>query len=217
MGGLTVALLSGSKGSWLPLLVVGPVAFLQATRNLHLRSRLKWAAALLVYTWLISNLPHNPIVSRAQIFSQHGDSFRVAYWKESGEMIKASPLIGVGRQEVSRRLVDLTTRQYGSPLPPGVTRDLHNEYLDILAARGVLGLMLVLSTLGVPLVLLTRSARDHENSNRYLAVSGILFVVAFAICGLTDVQFQINAKRMTYVLVVVLFVHFASRNPCRNP
>jgi O-antigen ligase len=140
----------------------------------------------------------------------------MAYWKESAEMIKASPLFGVGRREVSRRLVDLTTRQYGSPLPQEATRDLHNEYLDILAARGVLGLVLVLSALGVPVVLLARSARDHENSSRDLAVTGILFVVAFAICGLTDVQFQINAKRMTYVLGVVLFVHFASRNPCRD-
>lgn len=216
MGGLTIALLSGSKGSWLPLLMVGPVAFALATRKLGAWSRLKWAAAVLSYVWLINFVPHNPIVLRAQSFSQHGDSFRVAYWKEAVEMIKTSPLIGVGRREVSRRLVNLTAREYGSPLPSKATRDLHNEYLDIFAARGVMGLILVLMTLGVPLVLLVRRARDPDNSNRDLAVTGILFVVAFAICGLTDVQFQSNAKRMTYVLGVVVFVHFASRKPCRN-
>jgi hypothetical protein len=178
MGGLTVALLSGSQGC---------------------------------YGFLVSNLPHSPVVSRVQGFTQQGDSFRETYWKAGLGMIKINPLIGVGREEIYRQLVELTTRRYGSPLPTVATRELHNEYLDILVARGVLGWVLTLSTLLVPLVLLARRAKSGDPASREVAVTGILFIMAFAICGLTDVQFQINAKRMTYVLGVVLFVHFASR------
>lgn len=217
MGGLTVSLLSGSKGSWLALLAVGPLAFVHATKTLTLPGRIKWALAVLVYGFLITTLPHSQVVSRAQGFTQHGDSFRVAYWKQGLEIIKTNPLLGVGRREVSRQLVELTTRRHGSPLPTEATRELHNEYLDILAARGVLGLALVLTALIVPLVLLARSARAHADSNRDPAITGLLFIAAFAICGLTDVQFQITAKRMTYVLCVVMFVHFASGKPCRDP
>ncbi len=216
LGGLAVSLLSGSKGSWLALLAVGPMAFAQATNRLGSLARIRWAAAVAIYVLLISALPHSPVFSRIQSFSQHGDSFRGLYWTEGLNMVRANPLMGVGRGEVSRQLVEITTREDGSPLPPELTRDLHNEYLDILAARGLPGLLLTLATLGVPLLLLARSARAADNPNRARAVTGMLFIAAFAVCGLTDVQFQINAKRMTYVLGTLLFVHFASGKPSRE-
>ena len=82
--------------------------------------------------------------------------------------------------------------------------DAHNEYLDILAARGSVGLFFTLSALAAPFAVFWR-LRQRPGAQA-AAKTGALFVLAFAVAGLTDVQFAVNMKRMIYLFAVLFLL-----------
>jgi O-antigen ligase len=209
IGGLAVALLSGSKGSWIPLLAVLPVALWFASRRLSLRLRLGCVILLIAGTAGAVLLPNSSVIPRTAEWWRDGDKFRRAYWSEAAGMFREQPVIGVGRAELGQRLdrAALSVRPYASHERPPA--DAHNEYLDTLATRGGVGLLLLLPVFAVPLLVLFR-LRHAGGLAGGAAVCGMLFIVAFALGGMTDVLFMQNAKRMTYLFLVLFFATTAT-------
>jgi len=209
LGGLAAALLNGSKGSWLALALVGPFVFLQATPDMTLWRRIGWAAGLAVYLAGLSCLPNSPVISRSEDFVRHGDHFRESYWQIGCSMIKENPWTGNGRAEVNLRLMRTET----SEMPARSWRHLHNDYIDLLAARGIGGLTLFLVALGAPLAAFFQLWKSSDKSLRGPETTGILFVITFALLGLTDVLFIISARRLVFLTGVLILLYLASRRP----
>jgi O-antigen ligase len=209
IGGLAVALLSGSKGSWIPLLAVLPLALWFASRRLRLRLRLGCAILLIACAAGAILLPNSSVIPRTAEWWRDGDKFRRAYWTEAAGMFREQPVIGVGRAELRQRLdrAALSVRPYASHERPPT--DAHNEYLDTLATRGGIGLLFLLPVFAVPLLVLFRF-RHAAGLAGGAAVCGLLFIVAFALGGLTDVLFMQGAKRMTYLFLVLFFATTAT-------
>ena len=209
IGGLAVALLSGSKGSWIPLLAVLPLALWFAGRRLGLRVRLGCLFLLIACATTAILLPNSSVISRTAEWWRDGDKFRRAYWTEASSMFREQPLIGAGRAELQRRLdrAALSVRPYASHERPPT--DAHNEYLDTLATRGGVGLLFLLPVFAVPLLVLFRF-RHAGGLAGGAAVCGILFIVAFALGGMTDVLFMQGTKRMTYLFLVLFFATTAT-------
>lgn len=204
--GVIVALLSGSKGAWLPLAVIGPPAFLCATRKHSWRRKTAWLAVPAVIAGAMALLPNSPVIPRIKEALHEGDPCRLAYWHVSLKLFREQPWTGVPRDDLRRQLDSAALRVRNNvQFPEGPPREAHNEYLDALANRGLAGFALVLAALGVPLAVLAR-LRPGE---RGPATAGILFVLAFALSGLTDALFVINIKRMTF-LFFVLFCAMAA-------
>lgn len=76
--------------------------------------------------------------------------------------------------------------------------NLHNEYVNTLAGRGLVGLLSLLALLGVPYGLCMRRARDP----RRLALCGIgaLLSLGYAVSGLTFQAFGDDAMNVIYAL-----------------
>lgn len=216
LGGLAAALLNGSKGSWLALAVVGPFVFLHATADMTLWRRIGWAAGIAVYSAGLACLPNSPVISRSEDFVQHGDHFRERYWRIGCSMIKENPWTGNGRDEVNLRLMRTETPEMIAPLPARSRRHLHNDYIDLLAARGIGGLALLLVALSAPLAAFFQLRKSSGKSYRGPATTGILFVVTFALLGLTDVLFIISARRLVFLTGVMVLLYLSSRRPCAN-
>lgn len=198
--GVIVALLSGSKGSWLPLVVIGPPAFFCATAQYSWRLRTAWLVVPAVLVGAVALLPNSPVIPRVEEALRDGDRCRLAYWRECAEIFRREPWIGVPRSELNARLDAAALRVRNNvQFPEGPPREAHNEYLDALANRGIPGLALVLATICVPLAVLAKLRPGARGP----ATAGILFVLAFATSGLTDSLFVINIKRMTFLLFVL--------------
>lgn len=216
VGGVLVALLSGSKGSWLVLALVLPPALLLLTRNQPGKPSLAWLLALPVVLTAAALLPNSPVIPRIKEAFREGDRLRTAYIVEAAHMFAANPWFGSGRELLRSRLgeVSLTVRK-GTPLdePPN---DAHNEFLDILATRGAAGLALLLLCYAVPAGVFIRRLRTDPNS-RGPAAAGLLFMGAFTIAGLTDVQFAVNEHRMVFLFVILYCVTEATRRTSSRP
>ena len=200
--GALVALLSGSKGSWLVLATCAPVLVLAGPRWQGKGWRVAVALGFVAVGTLIPNSPVVPRIREAMEVG--GDRLRSAYWREAIALFQQNQLLGSGREALREKLLlaSLAVRK-GIPLEEA-PNDAHNEYLDILAARGVLGLLLTLSVLAVPLSVFWRLRSDP--GMRGTARAGLLFVFAFAVAGLTDVQFAVNMKRMLYLFTVLFLL-----------
>jgi len=212
VGGVAVALLSGSKGSWIPLLVVLPLALWFAGRRLTLRVRLVCIVLLVAGAATAVMMPNSSVIPRTAEWWREGDKFRRAYWTEAIGMFEEQPWIGLGRAELQQRLdrAALSVRPYASHEKPPM--DAHNEYLDTLATRGAIGLLFLLSVFVIPLAVFFHLCRRGDPAMS-VAVCGILFIMAFALGGMTDVLFMQNTKRMTYLFLVLFFAITATAQP----
>lgn len=208
-GGVVVALLSGSKGAWLQLLAAGPFATLWIMRRMSGKAALIGILAISAGFTSATLLPNSPIVPRIKEAFHEGDRLRLAYWNDAWEMAKEHPSLGGGRVALKERLhaTSLEIRS-GIPLeqPPN---DAHNEYLDVLAARGSAGLLLLLAACIVPLAVLLHLMSVSEESRAPAAI-GVLFIIAFAVGGLTGVQLAVNSLRMIFLFVVLFCITAAT-------
>jgi O-antigen ligase len=202
--GAIVALLSGSKGSWLVLLAATPVVLTAVVRQAGWRRSI--LPVSLIGGCLAAGflLPNSPVAARLAEAAREGDRLRSAYWQEAASLFAEQPLLGAGRGRLRANLEQASLRvREGVPLGEA-PNDAHNEYLDILAVRGAAGLLLVLLALAVPFAMFRVVRRDPRG--RAAANTGLLFVFAFAVAGLTDVQFAVNMKRMLYLFTVLFLL-----------
>lgn len=214
-GGVATALLSGSKGALLPLLAVAPFAFLRVFRRSRGIHTVVWVALVVLSVSVVTLLPHSPVIPRIKEALREGDRLRWAYWNESWSLAYQKPWLGAGRTALKEQLntASLKVRE-GTPLEEA-PQNAHNEYIDILGARGTVGLALTIGCYIVPLLVFWR-LRNCTAQSEGPAAAGLLFLCAFAVRGLTDVQFAVYADRMTFLFVVLYFASAASANTARR-
>lgn len=83
---------------------------------------------------------------------------RILVWQSAWQVIRTSPVIGVGTGDVKDALV----AQYAKNNYTGIMKErlnAHNEYLQVTAALGIIGLISLLSCLIVPLYISIKQKR----------------------------------------------------------
>lgn len=215
VSGITVVLLSGSKGSWLVLGIVMPAALIVLIRRSGRKTAFIWPAALVAVLAAAVLVPNSPVIPRIKEVLREGDRLRIAYFLEATHLAAAHPWLGAGRETLKTRLneVSLSVRR-GTPLaePPN---DAHNEFLDVLATRGSAGLALLVLCYATPCAVLVHLLRSDTRC-RGAAATGLLFLACIASSGLTDVQLAVNAHRMTFLFVILYCVTQATEHISRE-
>lgn len=74
----------------------------------------------------------------------------------------------------------------------------HNEFLDTLAKRGLLGLAMLLALYLLPMKLFVRQLHARDMELRSLAAAGVILPVAYIDFGLTQVFLSHNSGVMIY-------------------
>jgi O-antigen ligase len=214
-GGVVVSFLSGTKGSWLLLALGAPFALWPAVRRCGAAGRAAVLLGIAAAVGAALLLPNSPVLPRARELLRDGDQFRKAYWTEAVRAAREAPWVGVGREELASRLdrAALSVRPYAPHERP--PREAHNEYLDTAAARGAAGLVFLAPAFLVPLGVFLHLRRRGPEA-RAAADTGILLVLVFAAAGITDALFMLNAKRMTY-LFLVLHLAVTATAPAPTP
>jgi len=213
--GLLGSLLSGSRGSWISLLAVLPVAYCCHGRLLNRRHLAVCVAAVLLLFGVLQALPESPMETRiklavieAQDYSHSGSSTtsvgaRLEMWRAGLLLIEKRPWLGWGKTGYVQEQANLV--QAGKiNLIPGQHNHLHNEYLDAQVKRGLPGLAALLALYLVPLVLFARRVRDDSRAARPYAVAGVLLIVAYMAFGLTQSFLTHNTGVMMLVFMLVI-------------
>lgn len=81
---------------------------------------------------------------------------------------------------------------------------LHNEYIDELAKRGLIGLMGLLSLYIVPLVYFLRSMQSSYRDTKFFAASGVVLIVSTMVFGLTQCFLVHNGGTMIFLFYLVI-------------
>ena len=165
-------------------------------------------------TRLLLNVPPNGSVYLVPLESYSGEySFtladdsigvRFALWGGAWRLFLTHPFLGVGsgafqselRRRVDAGLIQPATGDYDHP---------HDEYLDALANRGLLGLAALLAMLLIPARRFARVLHDGERTEHTVALAGLLTVAGFGIFGLTDTVFLHSMMITWYVMYMAIF------------
>jgi O-antigen ligase len=227
LAGLAASLLSGSRGGWLmlALLIVLP-ALLAWRRRLPARQALALPLLAAVLAALAYALPQTGV--RARIATSISDArlyeagnptptsmnIRLELWRAGLMLIQEHPWTGIDMPMVKRRMhswVDegkLSPLVFAPPEPP----HLHNDVLQVLVTRGVLGLAAWIGILLAPLGFFwtrLRHARGPASPGYAAALAGLLLVLAYASFGLTEVIFWSMKANVFYALMVFLLAGWA--------
>lgn len=225
--GLAASVASGSRGGWLALPLLVLALLWRGTAVQRLRALAAAAAASL----LLLALP--PVQERVQLAwheyqSQRMDNtsigLRLSFWQLARELGQAHPWLGagqVGYEQAQRQAV----AQQRMPSQAVEFNHAHNEWLDMLAKRGMLGVAALALFYAVPAALLGRQLRsaarqapDSQASARQAAaLCGLCTVLGFVLFGLTQVMFAHNSGNMMYLLGISLWLSASMPAPAARP
>lgn len=187
--------LTGTRGIVFPVVLViifvlGRYAF--STGQGHVLRVCTGAGALVVIAFMaLTSVFESRFVSTLQEIERieqgdYGSSFglRIQMWQAAIEIIRDNPL-GMGDHHVDKVREMHEAGVVSEALVRMGPYHYHNQYLDVIVKRGVLGLVFLLFILIFPVFL---AARYGEGSMREVLVVSV--VILFATAGLTDVPFR---------------------------
>jgi len=216
------AFLSGSRSSWLGLagmLVV--INWRHINRIRLIGGGLALAAILAVMFMQVPELSTSLRLTEAiqdveKIISGDYSSsigYRVQMWKAAWLMFLESPLIGLGSGFYEADVARLVTSgAVGTTLAEGPNtafNQAHSEVMDILATKGMVGLLAYLSLMFLPFRLFRKLALTKSAKARTFALMGQATIIAFLMFGLTLATFKVQIYCAIFPALIAMFAAMA--------
>ena len=223
VSGIAASFLSGSRGAlfaMVPAIFAGIWALRQtrhATRYLLPGLvALATSAIALAYLIHITGIDSRIVIGIQQLQGYiNGDStqgsigLRLEMWKGAAHLFSERPIIGWGEIAYAERMHELG--QVGV-INPSTSRfaHTHNDWMNVLAKKGIIGGVILLGTYGVPFLYYIRVARKssaagkQDRSSFALAMAGVIFSSGFAAGGVSQVSFSHNIGVMVYAFMVAV-------------
>ena len=222
---LAALVLSGTRASWLAFIVMAGLIILSAWREMEDTRLPKFMcvvflslAALL--STLDSSIRDRVIETYADI-SGYSDNRvepqsvgkRFELWKGSLILFLERPLLGWGNDafgpEIQRLAsINIVDENIGMP------NHAHNEMIDALAKKGIVGFFFLVLVYFVPALFFLRLfLLAHGSDARILAASGFLLVTNFVFYGMAHAGLENNAGVMNYAFWLAVFAGCSHEGP----
>ncbi|MDX8386697.1 MAG: O-antigen ligase family protein [Gallionella sp.] len=216
------AFLSGSRSSWLGIAGMLVLINWQHVNRIRLiGGGLALAAILAVLFMLVPELSTSLRMTEAihdvqKIFGGDYSSsigYRVQMWMAAWLMFLDSPLIGVGSGFYPAEILKLiTSGAMGAVLVEDsntIFNQAHSEVMDILATKGLIGLLAYLSLMFLPLRLFRKLALTKNAEARTFALMGQATIIAFLMFGLTLATFKVQIYCAIFPVLIAMFAAMA--------
>ncbi|HDZ49551.1 MAG TPA: O-antigen ligase family protein [Halomonas sp.] len=207
--GMLASLLSGSRGGWVGLPVVAFVLYKSYGHKLSKSVKALVIAGLVLAGLSLYSIPQTGLQDRFQdakndISSYYSDEnrdtslgLRFEMWRGASQLIMERPILGWGEAGYAEAMIELgeqgeityQSSQFGHA---------HNEFIDALAKRGLMGLAVLLALYFVPLRLFASGLKHQNLETRSLAVAGTLLAVGYIDFGLSQAFLAHNSGVMFY-------------------
>ncbi len=216
--GIGASFLSGSRGGWVALPLIG--FFILWQSRCLLTRKVFWGSlgsAMLLVTLVIAvpqtgvkNKIDQTLISLSQYESGENKitslGLRFEMWRMAFHLFQEAPIFGVGEygaKPEKRRLV------VEGLAPPEVLNfsHAHNEFINALSQRGIVGLAFLLALYLVPMRLFIKKmqAFEHNWKVKSYAMAGALIPMCYMDFGLSQVMFSHNIGVMMYAFPIVYF------------
>ena len=153
--------------------------------------KLRWLVPLAAVTVILAFLLPAPVKSRiASIVDMENrsnrDRFYMAY--SAVRIFRDYPLFGVGANNILKT-VGGNPRRYKHPNADQINMHLHNNFLQILAERGIFAFLAFTLACGFVLADLLRKMRNSQGAPRDLAAAVLFTFIGFLVAGLFEYNF----------------------------
>ena len=204
--GLVGSILSGTRGGWVaaPFTVIG-VAYIyrhKFNRNhlLYLFTSLAIASIILylIPASGVSNRIDDALLDIKYYLSGHTTTSlgtRFELWRGAIILFIQNPFFGVGEYEFNNKLILL--KESGT-INPGIISHAHNDFLDISAKNGFLGLISIFSLYFIPLYFFIKSNHNESSQQLNTKAAGVILCISYITFGLSQSFLQHNSGVMFY-------------------
>jgi O-antigen ligase len=129
---------------------------------------------------------------------------RFEMWRAAWRLFLSHPLLGVGTGAYQAKTNELIQKSVIAPFIASYDHP-HNDYLDALSSRGILGFMMLIAILLFPITRFLQATRCQEQAKHAIGLAGVLTVAGFAIYALTDTIFIHSMMITWYIVYMALF------------
>lgn len=180
---LFVMTLSGSRSSWLYLLMMAGLAWWWARNDARQRPLLHYSLLLIAGFGIMHLIVQMPFVAGAEssvntvqrLFGDNASGgIRLFLWREASLMFMQSPWLGVGFGQFAWQHFQLLPSLHPSGIV-GLYNNAHNLIFQLAAEAGIAGLLALFLSLGVWLFGLRRATLDEAHWWGYAAL-GVLAI-----------------------------------------
>jgi O-antigen ligase len=214
VGGVFASLWSQTRGGWVAIVLIFFWILIHATQQWSWLRKMATALVLLGSLGVVGvQFGFNKVVQTrvsdaivetvAFVKTNHQDSpvgSRLAMWQFAMHHLGDAPLLGIGKQGwISLRDQGVADGELSAVFISELTH-LHNEYLDSLIKRCLVGLVLLLVLYLGPMVWFFRPYLNAINVEvKSLAMAGMVIPMMYMDFGLTQVFLSHNSGRMVLV------------------
>lgn len=211
--GMYSSILTLTRGAWITVIVTLPLIFLLYKKKLNIKLIIVGLISLIA---LISFSLSSPFVKeRANLISieihdyfEHNNSTssigaRLDMWKATILAAQEKPILGWGYKGYSQFKKELAEKGIANPIITTFTSE-HNQYLDTLAKRGLVGLIALLSIFFVPFIYFYKKYKENE-INQSIAVLGFIHITTVMVYCLAQSFFSHNSGSIFYFFGLVIF------------
>lgn len=226
---VVVIVLSGSRGVWLSLLVTLGVLIWGAPWQSARMRLLTFVGSAVLAVGVVLSVPAltqqmrlGELQSDLQRY-EVGDSdssagARIERLHVAWDTLRAHPLTGIGVGRFDDAMRELPVCAGDTWLLRCHLGHAHNDLAEWGATQGVPGLLLLFAVYGVPLWVFVRlHRRSGQRQFRGPAAAGVMIVVSYALCGLTQSMFAHQVSASFYTAMVGVLVGLAARQAQEFP
>ncbi len=216
---MIACLLTQVRGSWLAIPVLLFFYIIYLYREGHPRFLI---TVVLLCSAIIGGASQTqPLKSRLLLITNniqeyyHGNSktsigSRLDMFKAAGVLIEQNPIFGHGLNSYSPLATKIRNDTPGMSRDVGVWANPHNEILQVLVEKGIIGLVTLLLLFLVPGWLFLKALKDTVDSNlaqhsKFYAMCGITLLIVYAVAGQSVALFEHNVFNHFFALMVLLF------------
>ena len=214
--GIVGSLLSTARGGWiaLPLLLI--IILWIYRHSLSKRFFLTFFGIIAVASVGISQMPNNRIMERINVAQKdiqlyldknNGNTSlgaRFEMWKSAIAMAKEKPLFGWGIQGATEKRKQETKEKIATG-NIGQFTHAHNQYLDDLSKRGIVGLLALLAVLFIPLRAFMEKLNTTNDEIKLIATLGVAHILSVMIYSLSQGFLVHNSGTIFYFFLTIVF------------
>ncbi|QLB20567.1 hypothetical protein A6B43_03000 [Vespertiliibacter pulmonis] len=221
--GIIASTLSGTRGGWIsiPFLFIITLYFY---RN-ELSKRVIYSCTILFTAIIITiiNIPQLDIIKRYKAAEDNIIQYikrdtkttsigaRLDMWQNALLGIKEKPILGWGsqgyldlkKQQVKQKTMNKKTVLYN---------DAHNQYLDSLIKRGMLGLLALIAIIFIPLKVFLNRIKEPDILIRTISLLGIIHIIAILLYCLSQTFFAHNSGSIFYFFIIIILYEALSKS-----
>ena len=215
---LCAVVLSGTRAAWIAFLPVAFLAVMLAWKYGERRQRYSVAAFIMVGFIIFGGIFAESLKQRAHAtysdltsyFQGAGEpqsiGIRFELWKGSFYLFAQRPFIGWGSIEYKNQMGAMADAGLiiGSSDGPN---HAHNDFIDALAKKGLVGGVLILLLYVVPFfIFLKRFMQSPVPEDRIIAAAGLAVVMSSCLYSMAHTALENNAGVMTYAFWLAIFM-----------